>query len=128
MSLLVALIIAAAVLVIVLFAIAFVLNNQRREAQSGSFTHDVEAADRMLAAALASDKGWHISNLETAARAALAEQRPGWEYQSLELVLVDDRPGMAEDRAEMAAIGAGERVIVPLARSESGEWSAGGLA
>jgi hypothetical protein len=41
----------------------------------------------------------------------------------LDLVLVDDRPGVAEDRAHFVAAGGGEDVRVILARRDDG-WIA----
>ena len=41
-----------------------------------------------------------------------------------EIVLVDDRPGVTEDRAHCVAMDGDERVRVVLARHEGGHWSA----
>jgi hypothetical protein len=123
MSLLAILIIVGVLLVVALFALALVLNGRRRDAQSEGFADDVAAADRALEAARAADKGWDRAALEAAARRGLDVHRPGWAYDGLHLVLVDDRPGMAEDRAQVAAVGGDERVTVDLARAPSGEWS-----
>ena len=41
--------------------------------------------------------------MERAAREAVAEARPGSDYE-LYLVLVDDRPGVEEDRAQFMAV------------------------
>jgi hypothetical protein len=60
--------------------------------------------------------------LHAAARQALAEGRPGFESATFTLVLVDDRPGVEEDRAHLVAAGAGESVRVVLARDASGAW------
>jgi hypothetical protein len=57
-------------------------------------------------------------------RDALSEERPGWTYQDLHLILVDDRPGVEEDRAQFVAIGEdGEEARVVLAR-EGDVWRA----
>ncbi len=54
-----------------------------------------------------SDRGWHRDTMEAAAHAAIARgSRPGWTYDDLQLVLVDDRPGVEEDRAHFVAGGA----------------------
>ena len=58
-----------------------------------------------LEAARASDRGWDRVVLETATREALERERPDFRYETLHLVLVDDRPGTEEDRALMGAIG-----------------------
>jgi hypothetical protein len=61
--------------------------------------------------------------LEEAARGAVAEARPDWSYDALHLVLVDDRPGVTEDRAQFVAVRGGEEVRVTLARRDGG-WVA----
>ena len=62
--------------------------------------------------------------MEAAARTALEEHRPGWRYRDLHLVLVDDRPGIEEDRAEFMAIGDdGDEAAVVLSR-QGDHWSA----
>ena len=62
--------------------------------------------------------------LEQAARKALEEQRAGEAWDAIELELVDDRPGMAEDAAHLVATGPAGRARVILARTEGGEWYA----
>jgi hypothetical protein len=42
--------------------------------------------------------------MSVAARAALAEARPGRTFDELLLVLVDDKPGVDEDRAHFVAL------------------------
>jgi hypothetical protein len=55
--------------------------------------------------------------MEQAARAALAELRPDWRARDLFLVLVDDKPGIDEDRAHFVAVtDGGEEARVVLAR------------
>ena len=72
--------------------------------------------------ARAEDRGWNRQLLDEAARRALGAERPAFDWESLELVLVDDRPGVAEDRAHLMAVGASERVRVVLARERDGQW------
>jgi hypothetical protein len=109
---------------IVLFAIggAFAVAKRNRQ-QEPTFAAHVEAADSALEQARALDKGWHRDTMEEAARAALAESRPGWAYEDLHLVLVDDRPGVSEDRAHFMAMGADEAARVILAR-DGDRWIA----
>lgn len=95
----------------------------RRRRVSPEFERHLREVDAKLEQARAADRGWDRELLEGAARSALAEQRPGWEPEDLHLVLVDDRPGVTADRAEMIAEKGGERVHVSLVRDESG-WSA----
>jgi hypothetical protein len=97
------------VLFIIGGAVAVVTRSRRQEA---TFAEHVEA-----------DKGWHRETMEEAARSAIAESRPGWSYDDLHLVLVDDRPGVSEDRAHFMAMGADGEVRVILAR-EGDRWVA----
>ena len=92
----------------------------------GSREHEaarnITEADRALEDARAADKGWDRPALEAAARDAIEARRPGWPYDELALVLVDDRPGIEQDRAHFVASGAGESARVILARTDAG-WS-----
>ena len=83
----------------------------------------MRSADAALAQAATADRGWHREAMESAARLALEEERPGWRYDALHLVLVDDRPGIEEDRAEFVAVGNGDEVTVVLTR-QGDRWSA----
>lgn len=107
---------------VVLFFIGGVLGAQARDRRgAGAYAEHVAAADSALEQARAVDRGWHRESMEGAARAAIAADRPGWDFDELHLVLVDDRPGMDEDRAHFVAVaGDGEHRVV-LAR-QSGEW------
>jgi hypothetical protein len=109
---------------VVLFAIGGAIAVVKRSrAQDATFAQHVEAADSMLEQARALDKGWHRDTMEAAAQAALAESRPGWTYDDLHLVLVDDRPGVNEDRAHFMAVGSDGHARVILAR-EGDRWVA----
>ena len=96
---------------------------KRSRAQDATFAEHVEAADSALEQARALDKGWHRETMEEAARAAIGESRPGWSFDDLHLVLVDDRPGVSEDRAHFMAMGSDANVRVILAR-EGDRWVA----
>jgi hypothetical protein len=96
----------------------------RRHANRPEYAINVAAADRALEQARASDRGWDRKLLEQAARAALEAERPGSTWDSVELVLVDDRPGVADDVAHLAATGADGRALIVLARREGGDWFA----
>ena len=61
--------------------------------------------------------------MEQAARDALEESRPDWPYRDLHLVLVDDRPGVEEDRAHFVAIADDREVRVVLGRQDD-RWVA----
>jgi hypothetical protein len=109
---------------VVLFAIGgAVAVVKRSRLQDATFAEHVEAADSALEQARALDKGWHRDTMEDAAKTALSESRPGWTYDDLHLVLVDDRPGVSEDRAHFMAMGADGMVRVILAR-EGDRWVA----
>jgi hypothetical protein len=84
----------------------------------------VGEADAMLERARAQDKGWDRALMEAAARAALQAERPDFVYDDLHLVLVDDRPGIEEDRAHMVAMGKGasDQTRVILTRTGEGNW------
>jgi hypothetical protein len=116
-----------AIVLIVLFALIllFVAGGyvvaKRRANRPGREDH-IRAADHALEQARAADRGWDRELLEATARRALTEQRPGFEPSSLDLVLVDDRPGVEEDRAHLVAAGPDASVHVVLARDASGSW------
>jgi hypothetical protein len=97
----------------------------RRRASEGEaeYREHLAAADQALEAARASDRGWDRGVMEDVARTALNEQRPGWDYRSLDLVLVEDRPGVDEDHAQFEARDDSQRVRVTLTRDQSG-WTA----
>ncbi len=116
--------IAVAAVFAVFVVLGFVATRARDRRQAGTWEEAVRSADAALAQAAATDRGWHREAMESAARAALEEHRPGWRYRDLHLVLVDDRPGIEEDRAQFMAIGDdGDEAAVLLAR-EGDRWSA----
>ncbi|HEX2126210.1 MAG TPA: hypothetical protein VHF45_06595 [Thermoleophilaceae bacterium] len=96
----------------------------RRRANRPEAAAHIRAADQALEQARATDKGWDRALLEQAAREALEQERPGSSWDAIELVLVDDRPGMADDRAHLSASGPGGEARVVLSRREGGEWFA----
>ncbi len=112
---------AALVLIGLLLGLAGVRARDRRIAPH--WEEHVAAADSALEQARAADRGWHREVMEQAAREALEESRPGWSYRDLHLVLVDDRPGVTEDRAQFMAIGDDGEVRVALARQDD-RWVA----
>jgi hypothetical protein len=113
------LIVVAALLLILL--LGGVVGGRRRRDGAG-FDQRITAADQALEQARAADRGWDRELLHEVARRALAEGRPGFEPATLDLVLVDDRPGVEEDRAHLLAAGPHETVRVVLARDASGAW------
>jgi hypothetical protein len=119
-----AIVLVAVAAVLALFLLLGFLGTRARDrSQAGSWEKAVRAADAAFAQAAASDRGWHRESMEAAARTALEEHRPGWRYHDLHLVLVDDRPGIEEDRAQFMAIGDdGDDVAVVVAR-QGDHWS-----
>ena len=96
----------------------------RDERQAGTWEAEVRAADGALAQAAASDRGWHRELMEEAARTALTESRPDWRFDVIHLVLVDDRPGIEEDRAHFVAVAeGGDEARVVLSR-QGDQWVA----
>src|SRR4051812_45382797 len=122
MSVLAIVLIVIGVLAVLLFVGGFVAARRRGERQD--FAADVARADQALEQARAADRGWNRQLMDDAARRALGTERPGFDWESLELVLVDDRPGVEEDRAHVLARAAEESVRVVLAREPDGSWVA----
>ena len=109
---------AVTVLAVLFFVGGYIVSRRRTE----RWSEHVAEADAALEAARAADKGWDRSLLELAATQALEAQRPGWAYGDLHLVLVDDKPGVEEDRAHFVAAGGDGDVRVVLTRDAAGEW------
>ena len=124
MSALMIVLIAVGAVILLVLAGGIVASRRRlrTELDSGSFEQSLAKADQALEQARAADKGWDRAVLEEAARKAIAEARPGGTYD-LHLVLVDDRPGVTEDRAHFLCVG-DDRVKVMLARHEDEGWVA----
>src|SRR5512133_233654 len=120
MSILAIVLIVVVLVILLVLGGGFVAARRRARAEEGTFDESLAAADRALEDARAADKGWDRAVLEEAARKAVAEARPGWSYDALHLVLVDDRPGVRADRAQFLAVGGDEQVRVALARQDEG--------
>jgi hypothetical protein len=120
MSVLAIVLVAGGIVILLVLVGGFVAvrRRARTELESGAFEESLMAADQALEEARAADKGWDRTQLEEAARRAIEEARPGSEYD-LHLVLVDDHPGVTEDRAQFLAVG-DDRVRVTLARRDEG--------
>jgi hypothetical protein len=116
--------IAVNAVIVLCLVLGFVAIRARDRSQADSWEDHVRSADAALAQAATADRGWHREAMESAARLALEEHRPGWRYDDLHLVLVDDRPGIEQDRAKFVAIGdGGDEVTVVLSR-QGDRWSA----
>ena len=96
----------------------------RRRANRPETAEHIRAADQALEQARATDRGWDRDLITGAAGEAIRAQKPGFEWERIDLVLVDDRPGVAEDRAHVVAAGPDGSARVILARREGGEWFA----
>jgi hypothetical protein len=97
--------IVLAVLIVVCIIGGVIAVRRRARLTEGQMREHIAAADRALEAARAADKGWDVLALEEAARKVLADQAPDFRYDTLNLVLVDDKPGTEDDRAEFLASG-----------------------
>ena len=126
MSLLEIVAIVLGVLLILFFIGGLFAVRARARRQAATFPEHVRAADEALEQARALDRGWERETMEAVARAAVTDARPGWTFDALHLVLVDDRPGVEEDRAHFVAMGPDDQVRVILAR-QAGQWVAESL-
>ena len=116
MSLLAIIIVVVVVLAVLFFVGGLIVIRRRKREHAGELEGKIRAADRALAAARAADRGWDPVLMETAAREAIERDRPGFRYEKLHLVSVDDQPGTDHDRAELAAVGDEGVVRVQVAR------------
>jgi cell division protein FtsL len=123
MSVLAIVLIALGAVLLLLFIGGLTAASRRADEREGDRVQSLAEADRALEEARAADKGWERVLLEEAARKILAEERPDWRYDRLDLVLVDDRPGVAEDRAHFLAAGTDSEVRIVLTRQDGG-WTA----
>jgi Flp pilus assembly protein TadB len=117
MSTLAIILIVLGVIVLIAVVLGFLGVQRRDRMRAGGWEESVRAADAALADAAATDRGWQREVMEQAARAALTEMRPDWAPRDLLLVLVDDKPGINEDRAHFVAVSeGGDEARVVLAR------------
>jgi len=120
MSVLAIVVIVVAVLAVLFFVGGLVYS--RRRLGDPALEGRIRRADQELEQARANDRGWDRELMEAAARRTLAEERPGFGVKQMYLVLVDDRPGVEEDRAHMLAMGDEGEARVVLTRNQDGEW------
>src|ERR671917_965268 len=121
MSTLAIVLVAIGALIAIFIVLGFLGTRARDRRQAGTWAQHVAEADSALEQARAADRGWDRDMMEAAVQRALGESRPGWTYDDLHLVLVDDRPGVSEDRAHFMAMGSDANVRVILAR-EGDRW------
>ena len=116
----IALVLAA---LLILFFVGGVLGARRRAREMApAYARHLSEADHALEQARAADRGWDREVMEDVARTALERERPGATFDQLNLVLVDDRPGVAQDTAHFEALDGDRPVTVVLGRGEAG-WS-----
>ena len=113
-------IIAVVTVLAVLFFVGGYVASRRH---SENWSQHVAEAEEALEKAWAQDKGWDRELLHRSAREALGSHKPGWEYKDVHLVVVDDKPGVAEDKAHLVATGEGGESRVVLARDADGGWT-----
>jgi hypothetical protein len=126
MSTLGVILIVVGAVVLILLVGGFIASRRYVASHSEEIASNIAAADRALELARAADKGWDRAALEAAARSAIQQSKPGWDVENLALVLVDDRPGIEQDRAHFMASGGGDSARVILARTEEG-WALEGI-
>jgi hypothetical protein len=118
MSLLLIIVIVVTVLAVVFFIGGLIVSRRHAE----NWAANVAQAERALEIAWAQDKGWDRELLHRSAREALGSHKPGFEYTEVHLVVVDDRPGVADDKAQLVAVGEDGEARVVLARDADGGW------
>jgi hypothetical protein len=109
--------IIAGIVVLIVFIGGVLAVRRRDQAQAGVWEEHVAEADAALEQARALDRGWHRETMEEAAREALREQAPDHAFDQLHLILVDDQPGVDEDRAHFVAVGPDKDMRVVLTRA-----------
>ena len=108
---------------LILFFVGGVLAARRRAREEApAYARHLSEADQALEQARAADRGWDRAVMEEVARAALNKEYPAAAFGQLDLVLVDDRPGVNQDTAHFEALDGDRRVTVVLCRGEAG-WS-----
>ena len=124
MSALAIVLIVLGVILVIALIFGFIGIRARDRRQEHTWQQSVAEADAALEEARAADRGWDRDAMTAVAARAIGEQRPGWSYDELLLVLVDDRPGVEEDRAQFVAVDDGrEQARVVLRRAED-QWVA----
>lgn len=108
---------------VALLFIGGILGARRRDRRRApNYAEHLHEADKALEQARAADRGWDRDVMERVVREALAREHPGVDFDRIELVLVDDRPGADEDRAHFEAVDGDRRVRVVMTRSGQG-WA-----
>jgi hypothetical protein len=114
--------IVLSVLVLLLLAGGLAGARRRDRLQADTLDASIAEADQALEQARAADRGWERAVLEAAVKKALEAERPELRYERIDLVLVDDRPGVEEDRAHFVASGTEGQARIVLTRRNEG-WA-----
>ena len=122
MSTLAIVLLVAGAIFLLLFVGGLIASRRRDARNSADYMKHVAAADHALEQARAQDRGWDREVMEGLVREALAGERPGRDYTALHLVLVDDQPGVHQDRAHFVAAGPEGDTRIVLERGEEG-WA-----
>ena len=99
MSILAIIIIVFAVVVAVLAFLGYRVMRKRQAETAGTFEKRLVEANEALADARAEDRGWDMTALQEAARAAVDRRSPDANVRGVHLVQVIDRPGTDDDEA-----------------------------
>ena len=123
MSVLAIVLIVLGALVALLFVGGYVARRRHDKELAPDYLRHIAEADNALEQARAEDRGWDRADMEALARQSLEAAHPGMTIERLHLVLVDDQPGVHEDRAHFEAWDGQRSVRVVLTRSDAG-WAA----
>lgn len=96
---------------------------RRARALEPRFAADVADADRALERARAADRGWDRTVLEELATRAVASHDPGFSLREVHLTLVEDLPGVEQDRARLVAVDDHDGRLAVLVTRSGGEWA-----
>ncbi len=116
-----AIVVIAVVAVLLALAVGGAVANARRQPDPGDREAALAEANRALAAAHATDKGWEPVALQATARREFEQRRPGVAVREQALVQVLDRPGTDEDHAVFRFVTDHGETLLTLGRS-GGEW------
>ena len=106
-----------------LFVGGFIARRRHDRELAPDYLRHIAEADNALEQARAEDRGWDREMMERTARDALGAAHPDTSFERLHLILVDDRPGVDQDRAHFEAWDGKRAVRVVLTRSDAG-WAA----
>ncbi len=116
--------IVLAVLIVALAVGGWFAATRRARLRERTLVQELDAAERALAQAHATDKGWDRQLLESAAREAVAQRFGATPINALQLVQVVDRPGTDADQAIFRVeTAAGDEHRITLGRVD-GNWRA----